>query len=71
MMIGQEDKKLYPLLEFALGIELAQIIIVTAILILSYFIVKQINLKKEYWVIIISLLVLLISFKMMSERIFW
>lgn len=71
MMIGQEEDKLLPLLEFALGIELAQIIIVLAILLLGYVMVTYAKLKAQYWIILTSAIIALIATKMMWERIFW
>lgn len=71
MMIGQEEDKFLPLVEFALGIELAQIIIVLGILLLGFALQNFAKLKKQYWVIAISIFVVIISSKMMWERIFW
>lgn len=71
MMIGQEEDKFLPLVEFALGIELAQIIIVLGILLLGFALQNFAKLKKQYWVITISIFVVIISSKMMWERIFW
>ena len=63
-MVGQEEDKLFPLIEFALGIEAAQAIIGTLVL-------KIKKVTRKHWIIICSLLVLLVSIKMMFERIFW
>jgi len=71
MMIGQEEDKLLPLIEFALGIELAQAIIVSGILLIGFILQKFANLKKQYWIMASSILVLIISAKMIWERIFW
>ena len=71
MMIGKEENKLMPLIEFALGIELAQVIIVLAILTIGYVFQQYIKLKKQYWVIATSIFILFISAKMMWERVFW
>ena len=71
MMIGQEEDKLLPLIEFALGIELAQVIIVSGILLIGFILQKFAKLKKQYWIMASSILVLIISAKMIWERIFW
>ncbi len=71
MMVGQEEDKLFPLIEFALGIEAAQAIIVLAILIIGTLVLKIKKVTRKHWIIICSLLVLLVSIKMMFERIFW
>ncbi|MDD7915222.1 HupE/UreJ family protein [Polaribacter ponticola] len=71
MMIGQEEEKLYPLVEFALGIEMAQVIIVLAILILGRIFLNIKSITRKHWIIFCSSIVILISMKMMFERIFW
>ena len=71
MMIGQEEDKLLPLIEFALGIEIAQVIIVSGILLIGFILQKFTKLKKQYWIMATSILVLIISAKMIWERIFW
>ncbi len=71
MMVGREEDKLFPLVEFALGIEAAQIIIVLGILSIGTLILSIKKIKREYWILISSSIVILISIKMMFERIFW
>lgn len=71
MMIGQEEDKFLPLIEFALGIEIAQIIIMVVILFLGYVLQNLLKIKKQYWVLTISIITIIISLKMMWERVFW
>jgi hypothetical protein len=71
MMVGQEEYKLLPLVEFALGIEIAQIIIVLSILSIGTFILSIKKITRKHWVSVCSSLVILISIKMMFERVFW
>lgn len=71
MMVGQEENKLYPLLEFALGIEAAQVIIVLAILVIGTLILNIKKITRKHWIIACSSIVIIISIKMMFERIFW
>ena len=71
MMVGREEDKLFPLVEFALGIEAAQIIIVLGVLSIGALILSIKKIKREYWILISSSIVILISIKMMFERIFW
>ena len=47
MMVGKEEDKLFPLIEFALGIEIAQVIIVLAILLLGALILSIKKIKKQ------------------------
>ncbi|WP_298779233.1 HupE/UreJ family protein [uncultured Polaribacter sp.] len=71
LMIGEEESKFLPLIEFALGIELAQVIIVLTILIVGSIIQKLIKNSRKYWIAICSSIVILISIQMMIERVFW
>ncbi|AWH84156.1 HupE / UreJ protein [Flavobacterium album] len=48
------DEKLLPVLEFALGIEAAQIIIVVAMLLLSFVVQEFLRFAKRDWILVIS-----------------
>lgn len=54
---GKPDDKLIPLLEFALGIEVAQIIVVLSVLILAYIVQTFFRFSKRDWVLVMSALV--------------
>ncbi|OYQ42009.1 HupE / UreJ protein [Flavobacterium cyanobacteriorum] len=54
MIMAGNESKLLPLLEFALGIEAAQIIVVIAILILSWVIQNFFRVSRRDWVLVIS-----------------
>lgn len=71
MMIGQEEDKILPLVEFALGIEAAQIIIVLSILSIGYFMHSVFKVNKRDWVMVLSSIVIGFSIQMMIDRIFW
>ncbi len=71
IMIGKEEDKLVPLLEFALGIELSQIVIVFGILILGTLLQNFFRVAKRDWVLITSAIVIGITIPMMMERVFW
>ena len=71
MMVGRQDDKLLPLIEFALGIEFSQIIIVLAILIVGFFLQTYYRLSKRDWVLVTSSIVIGFSIPMMIERAFW
>ena len=71
MMIGQEEDKLFPLIEFALGIELAQIIIVVGILILGLVFQNFLKVTKRDWILVCSSIVIGFAIQMMMERVFW
>lgn len=71
LLIGKEDDKILPLIEFALGIEAAQIIIVLCILILGMILQNIFRVSKRDWVLVGSSIVVGIAFPMIIERIFW
>ena len=70
-MIGREDDKLVPLAEFALGIEIAQVIIVLCILILGYVLQNMMKVNKRDWILVTSSIVVGFSIQMMLDRVFW
>lgn len=57
MYIGKATSKLVPLLEFALGIELAQVIIVFLVLFLGYIFQTIFRFNKRDWIMVISAIV--------------
>ena len=71
MMVGREEDKLFPLIEFALGIEAAQIIIVLGILIIGTILQNFFRVTRRDWVLICSSIVIGFSIQMMIDRVFW
>lgn len=71
MTLDEGDSKLFPLLEFALGVELAQILIVILILIAGYIAQYFLRIKKRDWVLALSSIVIGIIIPMLAERKFW
>ncbi|SFN51659.1 HupE / UreJ protein [Bizionia echini] len=57
MMVGKSDNKIITLLEFALGIEIAQVIIVFVVLFLGYIMQTVFRFSKRDWVMVISAVV--------------
>ncbi|MBU3820437.1 HupE/UreJ family protein [Flavobacteriaceae bacterium XHP0103] len=57
MLLGDADGKLALLVEFALGIEIAQIIIVFIVLFLGYLIQTLFRFSKRDWVMVVSAVV--------------
>lgn len=57
MLLGASDNKLVLLLEFALGIEIAQVIIVFIVLFLSYVVQTIFRFTKRDWIMVISAIV--------------
>jgi len=71
MMIGQQEDKILPLIEFALGIELAQIIIVFGIIFLGLVFQNFLKVTKRDWILVCSSIVIGFAIQMMTERVFW
>jgi len=71
MMIGREEDKLMPLIEFALGIELSQVIIVLGILVVGSFVQSLFKVSKRDWILVISSIVIGFVIPMMIDRVFW
>jgi len=66
-LVGKEGMVL-PLLAFNLGIEAAQLLVVSIILMISFIFVQLIKVRRVWWVRGVSALVLLASLKMAFER---
>ena len=71
MMIGRGEDKMLPLLEFSLGIEAAQIIIVVGILLIGAILHNFLKVNKRDWVLVCSSIVIGFAIQMMLNRIFW
>ena len=71
MIIDENEDKILPLLEFAIGIEIAQVIIVLVILIVGYLAQGIFKISKRDWVLVISSIVIGIVLPMLIERKFW
>lgn len=71
LFIGKSDDKLLPLLEFALGIEIAQLIIVFLVLLLG--LVTQVIFKRNRrdWILVVSSAVLGLVIPILKANIFW
>ena len=67
--IAQQDSSLISLLGFAFGVEFAQIIIVAAVLIFNVGVYKIFSERFKLWIKLGSFIVLLLSLKMVFERI--
>lgn len=71
MLIGKAESKLIPLLEFALGIELAQLIVVFIVLLLGFIFQTIFRFSKRDWVLIVSSIVIGITIPILRGAIFW
>ena len=57
ILVGRTDSKLATLIEFALGIEVSQVIIVSIVLFLGYILQTLFNVNKRNYVMVISAIV--------------
>ncbi len=71
ILIGNSTQKLIPLLEFALGVEMAQLIIVLFILIIGFIFQTIFRFPKRDWILIISSIVIGLILPMLKGAIFW
>lgn len=70
-MIGRTSEKLLPLLEFALGVEVAQIIIVVVIVLVGSLIQSVFAVSRRDWILVTSSIVIGFASQMMMNRVFW
>lgn len=68
---GNASAKLVPLLEFALGIETAQVIVVLIVLILSYIVQTIFRFSKRDWTLVMSAFVIGVVIPMVIESEIW
>ncbi len=64
----KDETTILPLLEFALGIEIAQIIVVIAVLIMSFIFQTFLRFNKRDWILIISSIVIGMVIPMLIEN---
>ncbi len=70
-MIGRASDKFLPLVEFALGVEAAQIIIVGLILLVGGLVQSVFDVNRRDWILITSAIVIGFACQMMMNRVFW
>lgn len=69
VMIAKSQSIFFPLLGFNIGLELGQIVIVFAILIILFILLKIFKINKKDWILFVSSGVFALSLKMALERI--
>lgn len=67
-MLAKDQHIAIPLLSFNIGLEVGQIVVVAAILLLSYIFVKKFNLSRHWWVWGLSTCAIIIAVNMMVNR---
>lgn len=68
MIIGNTQFKFIPLIEFALGVEAAQVIVVLVMLVLGSLAQNVLNISKKYWVLVLSSITLGLVLPMLLSR---
>ena len=68
---GNASDKLIPLLEFALGIEAAQVIVVLIVLIISYVVQTFFRFSKRDWALVMASFIIGVVLPMLIESEFW
>ena len=68
MMLAEEQNIFLPLLGFNIGLELGQILVVIAILIIYYILVNLLKVNKKDWITFVSSGVFALALKMTLER---
>ena len=71
MLMSGEDERLSPLLGFAAGIELSQVLIVLIVLTLTYTIQSFLKLKEGLFITIASILIVFITIPMLIDTFPW
>jgi len=69
MIFPDSSSKFLPLLEFALGIEAAQITVVLSVLILSFILQNVFRVTRRDWILVISAIVIGILFPILKDTI--
>lgn len=67
MFVGKSEDKLMPLIEFALGIEIAQIIIVFVVLFIGFFCQTIFRFSRRDWMMVLSAIVVGLVIPMLIE----
>ena len=71
LIVGNASSKILPLAEFALGIELAQIIIMLGVLLVTFAVLGIGNFSKRKWVVLISAIVAVVAIPMIWSAAIW
>jgi hypothetical protein len=68
MVAANTESKFLPLLEFALGIETAQVIVVIAVIILGFIAQNIFSVSKRDWILVSSAIVIGIILPILQEN---
>jgi L-cystine uptake protein TcyP (sodium:dicarboxylate symporter family) len=71
MLVSSHKSKLLPLSEFALGIEVAQIVVVFVVLILAYIVQTVFRFSKRDWTLVMSSFIIGVVLPMIIQSKLW
>lgn len=71
MLGGKPSDQILPLLEFALGIEIAQVIVVVAVLIIGFMVQKFLKFSRRDWTLVASAFVIGVVVPLILENEIW
>lgn len=69
--IGKSESVFLPLIEFAVGVEAAQLIITLIILLIGFVLQSIFTVNRRDWILVCSAIVIGFSFQMLINRVFW
>lgn len=67
-MLPKDESIVWPLLQFNLGLEVGQIVLVVVILLLAYLFICVLGLNRRWWIWSISAIVFIVALKITIER---
>ena len=71
MLVAELDEKVSPLIGFALGIELSQVLIVLIVLLLTFIFQSVFKVKRALFVMVASIIVILITIPLLYDTFPW
>jgi hypothetical protein len=71
MLVAELDEKVSPLIGFALGIELSQVLIVLVVLLLTFIFQSVFKVKRALFVMVASVIVILITIPLLYDTFPW
>ena len=70
LLLSKEDSLVAPLFAFNVGLEIGQITIIAIFLLLNFLFVSVLRVKQKSWQLIISSLITILSFTIVTEAVF-
>lgn len=68
-MLASDQTIGIPLLSFNIGLEVGQIVLILLILLIAQLLVINVKLPRKYWILLLSVIPLILSLRMVLERI--